>query len=402
MTFFHFKEVTSMANWFEKIPTEKIIEWRRHLHQNPELSFKEYKTSQFIYDTLSSFPNLEITRPTETSVVAKLVGGAGDGKTIALRADIDALPITEEADIDFRSNHDGVMHACGHDTHTAMLLGAAYVLAEMKDDLSGTVKFIFQHAEEQVPGGAQQLVEAGVLEGVDEIYGIHIMPNLTVGSIGVVSGVATTAADGFFLKIQGKGSHASTPELSVDPIVVGAEIVMALQTIVSRNVKPSDMAVLSIGEFHSGQAPNIIADTARLSCSIRTTSEEVRNLMENRVKSVIEHITSAHGATYELDYVRGYSSLYNDPDLAQKAKASAEKVLGKELVYDAPMLMASEDFSAYTNVIPGCFLFLGGGEEEQGCGYMNHHPKFKILDESLSYGIKVEVQVILDLLSKKS
>lgn len=391
-----------MANWFEKIPTEKIIEWRRHLHQNPELSFKEYKTSQFIYDTLSSFPNLEITRPTETSVVAKLVGGAGSGKTIALRADIDALPITEEANIDFRSNHDGVMHACGHDTHTAMLLGAAYVLSEMKDDLSGTVKFIFQHAEEQVPGGAQQLVEAGVLEGVDEIYGIHIMPNLTVGSIGVVSGVATTAADGFFLKIQGKGSHASTPELSVDPIVVGAEIVMALQTIVSRNVKPSDMAVLSIGEFHSGQAPNIIADTARLSCSIRTTSEEVRNLMENRVKSVIEHITSAHGATYELDYVRGYSSLYNDPDLAQKAKASAEKVLGKELVYDAPMLMASEDFSAYTNVIPGCFLFLGGGEEEQGCGYMNHHPKFKILDESLSYGTKVEVQVILDLLSKKS
>ncbi|MBY0121117.1 M20 family metallopeptidase [Bacillus sp. S/N-304-OC-R1] len=391
-----------MSNWFEKIPTENIIEWRRHLHQNPELSFKEFKTSQFIYDTLSSFPNLEITRPTETSVVAKLVGGAGDGKTIALRADIDALPITEEADIDFRSNHDGVMHACGHDTHTAMLLGAAYVLAEMKDDLAGTVKFIFQHAEEQVPGGAQQLVHAGVLDGVDEIYGIHIMPNLTVGSIGVVSGVATTAADGFFLKIQGKGSHASTPELSVDPIVVGAEIVMALQTIVSRNVKPSDMAVLSIGEFHSGQAPNIIADTARLSCSIRTTSEEVRNLMENRVKSVIEHITAAHGATYDLDYVRGYSPLYNDPDLAQKAKASAEKVLGKELVYDAPMLMASEDFSAYTNVIPGCFLFLGGGKEEQGCGYMNHHPKFKILDESLAYGTKVEVQVILDLLGKKS
>ncbi|WP_042350698.1 M20 metallopeptidase family protein [Bacillus massiliigorillae] len=389
-------------DWFEQIPTEKIVEWRRHLHRNPELSFKEFETSQYIYDTLLTFPNLELARPTATSVVATLVGGAGEGKTIALRADMDALPIQEESDVEFKSTKDNVMHACGHDTHVAMLLGAAKVLSEMKDKLAGTVKFIFQHAEEQVPGGAQELVDAGVLKDVDQIYGIHILPKLVAGSLGVVTtGYATTAADGFFLKIQGKGSHASTPELSIDPIVVGSQMVMALQTIVSRNVKPSEMAALSIGEFHSGQAANIIADTASLSCSIRTTSEEVRDLMEERVKKIIDQVASTYGATYELDYIRGYSALYNTPELAQLAKASAIKALGEELVYDSPMLMASEDFSAYTKVIPGCYMFLGGGLDEEGCGFMNHHPKFKILEESMVNGTKVEVQLILDLLGKQ-
>ncbi|WP_019244295.1 MULTISPECIES: amidohydrolase [Bacillus] len=387
--------------WINQIPTEKIVEWRRHIHQNPELSFKEYKTAQYIYDTLSTFPNLEITRPTETSVVATLAGGAGEGKIIALRADIDALPMQEESNVEFKSINDNIAHTCGHDTHTAMLLGTASVLSNMKDEIAGTVKFIFQHAEELTPGGAQQLVDAGVLEGVDEIYGIHILPRLKEGSLGVTSGYATTAADGFFLKIQGKGSHASTPELSIDPIVVGSEIVMALQTVVSRSVKPSEMAVLSIGEFHSGQAPNIIADTATLSCSIRSLHDEVRDLMESRVKKIIENVTASHGATYELDYIRGYSALYNTPELAAKAKESAIRVLGEELVYDSPMLMASEDFSAYAKVIPACFLWLGGGTEEQGCGYMNHHPKFKVMEEAMFNGTKVEVQLILDILGKK-
>lgn len=391
-----------MSNWIERIPTEKITEWREYLHLHPELSFKEFKTSQFIYDTLSTFPNLELTRPTPTSVVATLVGAAGEGQTIALRADMDALPVQEESDVNFKSLNDGVMHACGHDTHVAMLLGAASVLSGMKDELKGTVKFIFQHAEEQVPGGAQELVDAGVLEDVDQIYGIHILPRLKTGSLGVVTtGYTTTAADGFFLKIQGKGSHASTPELSIDPIVVGSDLVMALQTIVSRNIPASEMAILSIGEFHSGQAPNIIADTASLSCSIRTTNEEIRNLMEKRVREVVEHVAAAHGATVHLDYVRGYSAVYSTPELAKTAFDSATKVLGKDMVYESPMLTASEDFSAYTKVVPGCFMFLGGGLEEEGCGYMNHNPKFKVLNEALVNGTKVEVQIILDLLGSK-
>ncbi|WP_454193062.1 M20 metallopeptidase family protein [Paenibacillus sp. Marseille-Q7038] len=391
-----------MMNWFDQIPVEKISEWRQHLHQHPELSFKEFKTSQYIYDTLSTFPNLELTRPTPTSVVATLVGSAGDGKTIALRADMDALPIQEETNVDFKSVNDGVMHACGHDTHVAMLLGAASVLSGMKDKLAGTVKFIFQHAEEQVPGGAQELVDAGVLKDVDQIFGIHIIPRLKTGSLGIVkTGYTTTAADGFFLKIQGKGSHASTPELSIDPIVVGSHMVMALQSIVSRNVPASEMAILSIGEFHSGQAANIIADTATLSCSIRTTNEEIRNLMEKRVREIVDYVAAAHGATVELDYVRGYSAVYSTPELAEFAYQSATKVLGEDLVYESPMLMASEDFSAYTKVIPGCFMLLGGGLEEEGCGYMNHHPKFRVMEEALVNGTKVEVQLILDLLGQE-
>lgn len=391
-----------MMNWFDQIPVEKISEWRQHLHQHPELSFKEFKTSQYIYDTLSTFPNLELTRPTPTSVVATLVGSAGDGKTIALRADMDALPIQEETNVDFKSVNDGVMHACGHDTHVAMLLGAASVLSGMKDKLAGTVKFIFQHAEEQVPGGAQELVDAGVLKDVDQIFGIHIIPRLKTGSLGIVkTGYTTTAADGFFLKIQGKGSHASTPELSIDPIVVGSHMVMALQSIVSRNVPASEMAILSIGEFHSGQAPNIIADTATLSCSIRTTNEEIRNLMEKRVREIIDYVAAAHGATVELDYVRGYSAVYSTPELAEFAYQSATKVLGEDLVYESPMLMASEDFSAYTKVVPGCFMLLGAGLEEEGCGYMNHHPKFRVMEEALVNGTKVEVQLILDLLGQE-
>lgn len=391
-----------MYNWLDRIPTDQIIEWREYLHQHPELSFKEFKTSQYIYDTLSTFPNLQLTRPTPTSVVATLVGTAGEGKTIALRADMDALPIKEESNVDFKSLNDGVMHACGHDTHVAMLLGAASVLSGMKDEIAGTVKFIFQHAEEQVPGGAHELVDVGVLKDVDQIFGIHILPRLKAGSLGVVTtGYTTTAADGFFLKIQGKGSHASTPELSIDPIIVGSHLVMALQTIVSRNVPAHEMAILSVGEFHSGQAPNIIADTANLSCSIRTTNEEIRTLMEKRVREVVDNIAAVYGATVELDYVRGYSAVYSTPSLAQSALESAKKVLGEDLVYESPMLMASEDFSAYTNVVPGCFMFLGGGLEEEGCGYMNHHPKFKVLNEALVNGTKVEVQLILDLLGSK-
>ncbi|CQR45902.1 N-acyl-L-amino acid amidohydrolase [Paraliobacillus sp. PM-2] len=390
----------TQLNWHDLIPKEKIIEWRRHLHQNPELSFEEYNTSQFIYDTLAVFPNLELNRPTKTSVVATLKGGAGEGRTIALRADMDALPIQEEADVHFPSLNKGVMHACGHDAHVSMLLGAVQVLSHMNDKLAGTVKFIFQHAEELVPGGAQELVDAGVLEDVDEIYGIHIFPTFKKGTIGIVDGAATIAADGFFLKIQGKGSHASTPELAIDPIIVGSEIVSALQTVRSRSVKSSENAIISVGEFVSGQAPNIIPDTAKLSCSIRSFSEETRNLIETRVKDIIEHVTKAHGATYELNYIRGYSPVINNNEQAVKAKRAATKALGEALVYDAETLMGSEDFSAYTKVVPGCFMFLGAGTEEDNCSYFNHHPKFNIVEETMFNGTKVEIQLILDLIGR--
>lgn len=379
-----------MDDWIKEIPLEKIIEWRRHLHQHPELSFKEIHTSQFIYDTLSTFPNLEIQRPTLTSVVAILVGGAGVGKTIALRADIDALPIYEEADVEFKSKFDGIMHACGHDTHTAMLLGVAFVLSQMKELLTGKVKFIFQHGEEQNPGGAQELIDLGVIDDVDEIYGLHIMPNLEVGTIVLTSGLATTAADGFFLTIKENKSKPSSVNLNE----VGKEVLKSLQNLASHY--PSEVSILSVQNDRSKTEENQTV----LSCSIRSINEEIRDLVEIRVKNVVAHVTASHGVKYDLKYVRGYSSLYNSPDLVEKVKKAATKVLGEKMIHESEMLMASEDFSAYTKNIKGCFIWLGGGTKEKGYGFINHHPKFKVSEDAFIHGVKVEIQIILDELMK--
>ena len=380
------------------IPSEKIIAWRRHFHENPELSFEETGTAQFIYDTLQSFPGLEVTRPTKTSVVGILKGGAGSGKTIALRADIDALPVGEETELPYKSTVPGVMHACGHDTHAAMLLGAASVLSSLQKDLRGTVKFLFQHAEEKPPGGAVEIMQSGILDDVDHIFGMHIIPNLPAGHLGILRGTATTSADGFFLTIKGRGSHASMPQLSIDPIMIGSQIVTALYEIVSRNVTPGEKTVLSIGEFVSGQMPNVIPDTAKLSASIRTVTAATRSLMEERVKTLITGICKMHGADFDLNYMLGYGAVHNDDTLCDIAKAAAIRALGADNVFEAPQLPASEDFAAYTDKLSGCYMILGGGTAAEGCGFANHNPKFNIIESAMFNGTKTEVQIVLDLL----
>ena len=384
--------------WNGVIPEKAILDWRRHFHANPELSFEETGTSQFIYDTLKSFPALEVLRPTKTSVVAILKGGAGNGKTIALRADIDALPVTEETDLPCKSTVPGVMHACGHDTHAAMLLGAASVLSGLQKDLRGTVKFIFQHAEEKPPGGAAELMASGVLDDVEKIYGLHIFPGFKTGSIGIIRGIATSAADGFFLKIQGRGSHASMPQLAIDPIMIGSQIVTALYQIVSRNVAPGENAVLSMGEFTSGEMPNVIPDTAKLSASIRTETPANRKLMETRVKALIDGICTMHGATYKLDYILGYDAVYNSEEPCDDVKQAALTALGEAYYFETAKLSGSEDFAAYTAKIPGCWVILGGGTADDGCNYANHNPRFTIIEEALFNGTKTEVQLVLDQL----
>ncbi|WP_195574232.1 M20 metallopeptidase family protein [Paenibacillus sp. 1001270B_150601_E10] len=388
-----------MTNWREQIPTEEVIQWRRHFHQHPELSFEEIETSNYIYDVLSTFPNLELSRPTTNSVIAKLTGSA-PGKTIALRADIDALPIEEEADVDFKSKKPGIMHACGHDTHAAMLLGAAKVLSGMKDQLSGVIKFIFQPAEEVPPGGAKAIVDAGVLDDVDYVFGIHIFPKLPAGMIGTNVGAMTAAQDIFELKIQGKGSHGSTPELSIDPITIGAEIVTNLNNIVSRHVSALDNAVLSIGQFTAGEVFNVIPDTATLKGTVRTTNAETRKLMKKRIHEVIDHIVKAYNGTYELHYLDGYSAVVNHEVATDIVRQAADKIVGEQQ-FTCPKMMGSEDFAAYTDVTKGSFFVLGGGTEEEGCGYMNHHPKFKINEDALAVGMQMHVQIALDVLGKK-
>lgn len=374
----------------------EAVEWRHHLHQNPELSFQEYKTSNYVAELLSSFGSIEVLRPTETSVVGILRGGK-PGKTVAFRADMDALPVQEQTGFSFASKTPGVSHACGHDMHTAMLLGTARVLASMQKELPGTVYFIFQPGEEKSPGGALPIIKSGVLKGVDAIFGAHVMPHAPTGSIGILpAGPASSSSDGFFLTIQGKGSHGSMPQLGVDPIVTGAEVVIALQTVVSRSVTPGDMAVVTIGKFQSGNAPNVIPDKAELGASIRSVTPETRKLLEERTRSIIDHVCKANGARYKLDYELGYPAIENNSALRELAKKAAIQAVGEKNVFDAPRIPASEDFSYYGQVAPIYFMTISSGD-----GPANHNPGFKADDAAISNGIKTEVRIILDYLNSK-
>ena len=386
-----------MNNILEEMPQTDMVKWRRHLHRHPELSFKEVETAKYIKQVLADFPNLEVKTVTENSVIA-ILKGSKPGKTIALRADIDALPIMEEADVEFPSENPGVMHACGHDTHTAMLLGAVKTLTGMQEKIAGTVKFIFQPAEEEPPGGAKLLVEAGVMDDVDMVFGLHIFPSIPTGMIGTRKGAVTAASDVFTLKIQGKGSHGSTPELSIDPILVGVEVINNLNHIVSRNVSPFSNVVISIGEFNAGKTANVIPDTARIQGTVRTNDKEIRAYVKKRIEETIDNVCKMYGATYELDYLLGYSQVVNDSAATDIVREAAQAIVGPERMFETPQMMGGEDFSAYTDVKPGSFFVLGGGTAAEGCGYMNHHPKFKIMEECLKVGAAMHTKIVLDIL----
>jgi len=380
--------------WIQNIPFDKVIEWRRHIHQHPELSFQEINTSAYVSDILTSLGNIEVRRPTPTSVIGVL-HGARPGKTVAFRADMDALPVTEETGFSFASKINGVSHACGHDAHTAMLLGTASALSKMQKYFNGTVYFLFQHAEEKYPGGAREIINSGALKDVDAFFGMHIFSDYEAGIIGVHPGPASTASDTVYLTIQGKGSHGSQPHLSVDPVVTGAEIVTALQTIVSRNIQPGEPAVVTVGKFHAGSAPNIIPDTAELAITVRTVSEAARKLVAERVKTIIDAVTKANGATYNLDYIIDCPVVENDPVLTELARQSALKVLGAGRVLDAPRNPGSEDFARYKELAPECMVLLGAGP-----GVPNHNPRFNIDESALGNGVKAQVQIILDYLNQ--
>src|SRR5690606_10785628 len=393
VTMSHSTLAQKKPNWLKNVPVNKVLEWRHHIHQNPELSYEEVNTSQYVVDLLESFGNIEVKRPTKTSVVG-ILKGEKPGKTVAFRADMDALPIKEETGLPFSSVVDGVSHACGHDAHTAMLLGTASTLSKIRDQINGTVYFIFQHAEETPPGGSSQIIETGVLSEVDAFFGMHVLPDFPVGDVGILpDNAASTASDMFELTIFGKGSHGSMPHLGIDPVVIGAEIVTALQTIISRNVTPGELGVISIGKFHAGDVANIIPDKAELAATIRTTSAETRKLIERRIKTIIANVVQAHDAKYELKYMSNYPAIINDPDLNDFVKESVEDILGEKNVFNAPMMTASEDFAYYNTVAPTVFMTLGVGP-----GPANHNPAFNINESALKNGVKAQVQLILDYL----
>lgn len=365
----------------------QIIEWRRHFHQNAELSFKEYKTSDFIEQQLKSFGNIEVIRPTRTGVIGK-IKGKQPGPTIAFRADIDALPMTETNDLPFVSVNEGAMHACGHDGHTAMLLGIAKIFSERTDLLKGNIICIFQHAEEEPPGGAIELVKAGVMEGVDEIYGCHLSSNYPTGKLGFVNGPLTSATDKFEVKVIGKGGHSSLPEQCIDPIVIASHIVLGLQNIVSRRISAYDTAVLSVCQINGGDAYNIIPGEVTIIGSVRTFSKELRENMPVMIENISKGIAQGMGGDCEVGYFKGYGSVINNDELTDNAREAVKDFMGEDVILEILPVMPGEDFSAFTenSNCPGCFVEIGTRNESKGTDKPHHNTAYMMDEDGLFYG----------------
>lgn len=378
-----------------------VVAWRRHLHQNPELSFREERTSRFVAETLTSFGGLEVSRPTATSVVARLTGVAA-GPTLAIRADIDALPIQEANMHGFVSQTPGVMHACGHDGHTAMLLGAAKALADRRGTLAGEVRFIFQHAEELGPGGGEELVEAGVLDGVDIVIGAHLWLQLPFGEVAVKTGALMAANDTFRIGIAGSGGHAAIPQSTVDSIAIAAQVVTNLQHVVSRNMDPFAPVVVSVTRIAGGTTTNVIPTTTELEGTVRTLDPELRLKVPELIERVIAGVTAAHGARYTFTYERGYRPVINDSRGVELVRRAVVRALGPQALVEATPTMGAEDFSAYLQRVPGAFFFIGARNEERGIVHPHHHPCFDIDERALDYGTRIFVAAAAEFLGGES
>ncbi len=376
----------------------RAIAWRRHLHANPELSFQERETSAFIEETLRSFGGLEIERPAGTAVVARL-RGARPGKVVVLRADIDALPILEENVIPHVSTRPGVMHACGHDGHTAMLLAAAQLLVERRDELAGEVRFVFQHAEELPPGGAREIVAAGVVEGADLVAGVHLLSTLGTGHVSAMPGPVMAAADLFTLEIVGRGGHGANPHETVDPVAVAAQVITNLQQIVARETDPFDSVVVSVTTLSAGSARNVIPSSATIGGTVRTLSLARRAEVREAMERVIAGVTAAHRAEYRFDFEVGYDPVVNDRNSSEAVQRAIVAELGEDALVEYAPVMGGEDFSAYGAVAPAVFFWVGARNEDIGAMFPHHHPRFDIDESALRDGIAVFARTALDALS---
>lgn len=373
----------------------QLTVWRRQIHQRPELGFQEQQTAAFICQKLSEWGVEYQSKVAKTGIVA-VIPGHKPGPVLAIRADMDALPIQELNSVEYASKRPGLMHACGHDGHVSVALGTAYYLSQHRDRFSGTVKIIFQPAEEG-PGGAKPMIDAGALKqpDVDAIIGLHLWNNLPVGTVGVRSGALMAATEFFHCTIHGRGGHGAIPHQTVDSIVVAAQVVNAVQTIVSRNVDPLKAAVVTIGELHAGSALNVIADEARLSGTVRYFDRAYENFFEQRLHQVIEGICNSYGATFTLDYKALYPPVVNHPDMAKLVKAAALSVvdLPEHIVTDC-RTMGGEDMSFFLQSVPGCYFFLGSANADKDLAYPHHHPRFDFDESALSTGVEIFVRCV--------
>ena len=363
----------------------EMVSLRRHFHQYPEVSFQEVETPKMIARYLREL-GIEVREKVGGNGVVGRIRG-GDGPTIALRADFDALPIQDVKDVPYRSKVNGVMHACGHDGHTAMLLVLAKVLTET--DLPGDVVLIHQFAEELAPGGAKPMIEDGCLDGVDYVFGAHLWTPLPFGTVGVKQGPVMAAADRFELTIYGKGGHGAIPQHTVDALMVAVNVAGQLQQIISRRTDPLEPAVLTIGTFSSGQAFNVIAEEARLSGTVRTFTTHTQERIIKEMERVIAATCDASDATYELDYIRGYPAVVNHPTETELIRRAASNVVGADGVIDLTPLMVGEDFAYYLQHVPGCFFFTGAGNPECAAVFPHHHPRFDIDERSMLHTAQI-------------
>ncbi|RHW40362.1 amidohydrolase [Neobacillus notoginsengisoli] len=375
---------------------DEMIEIRRYLHEHPELSFKEEKTAQYIVDFYEG-KDVEVQRNVGNGygIIVTIKGGKA-GKTIALRADFDALPIVEETDVPFKSKNEGVMHACGHDAHTAYLLILADCLIQLKDSLPGTIKIIHQHAEETPPGGAKSIVESGVLDDVENIYGIHIFPTHPAGYVGYHSGYSLAGRSFFKLVIQGVGGHGSSPHMANDAIVASAYFVTAVQTVISRRLNPFDHGVVTIGSFDGKGTFNVIKDSVELEGDVRYMTVENQKLIAKEVERIVKGIEVEFDVKCTLDYTFDYPPLYNDPKVTADVVAALENMNDPDIkeVGEYPMLSGSEDFAYYLEKIPGCFFYIGCKPKGVENAYFNHHPKFDVDEDCLIVAAKAVGQVV--------
>ena len=373
-----------------------IVSTRRDIHQHPELAFDEHRTSKLVAERLESF-GIEIQTGVGKTGVVGTLKGKNAGKTIAFRADMDALPIQETSDISYKSINTGIMHACGHDGHTAMLLGTAEVLSKQADKLNGTLKFFFQPAEEG-QGGARFMIDDGALEGVDEVYGIHLWNYQKYGTIGVKSGPIMAAADIFEITVHGKGGHGAAPQGTKDAVLIAAHLIQTLQTIVSRNTNPIESTVVTVGQINGGYNFNIIADKVTLRGTTRAYTEDNRQLIKKRMKEIIAGTEKTFGTKIELDYEDGYPPTVNDPTAADNLLNAAQKIVGDGAGH--PYLsMGAEDFSYFLQKVPGCYFLVGSAPEGREPLSVPHHcSHFDIDERALLVGSSVYLQLAESLL----
>lgn len=380
-----------MIRTIQKLAKEvapKVQNWRHHIHANPELSFEEFETARFVSDRLTEFGIEHQHGVAGTGVVGLIKGRNPDSRIIALRGDMDALPIVEQNEVPYKSTKPGIMHACGHDVHTSSLLGASWILQQVKDQFEGTIKLIFQPGEEKVPGGASLLIKEGVLQNPapQSIVGQHVMPFLPVGKVGFREGLYMASADEIYLTIHGKGGHGAMPNLAIDVVAISAQVITALQQVVSRSADPKTPSVLSFGTVIAKGATNILPNSIYLEGTFRTMDEDWRAKAHQKIRQIVEGICESFGAKADLEIRKGYPFLKNDPVLTRKMKKCAQEYLGAENVVDLDIWMAAEDFSYYTQEMPGCFYRLGTRNEEKGIVSGVHTPTFDIDEDALEIG----------------